>query len=393
VSLVQALKGSTAALRRFKAGSSQAEASVSKLGRTATTTGAAVDRFKASAGNASGAVRDIGKAADAAERDIGRTGKAMGAAGKAASAGGGLMGRMRTGLGGVTGAVKGLNTAMKANIFGLIMALLLPLVMKLVDMAMQSKTVQRIVQVAFRIIGQVMGATMRVAKVVVEATWNAIKKAFDVALKLIVAWVRFYFNLYKAIISGVIAAVMFVVRPMIDFFRTKIPVAFAVVKDALHRAWGGLAGFVKGVFNSVLGAVRDPINGVISLVNSAIRALNRVKVSVPSWIPDIGGQTFGINIPVIPTLAGGGIVLPRMGGTLALLAEQGQAEAVLPLSRLGSLLSANQFGSSSRGQVAPAFGAAAAGQPVTVNVYPRPGQSEYEIGRIAAREIAWAAKC
>jgi hypothetical protein len=30
--------------------------------------------------------------------------------------------------------------------------------------------------------------------------------------------------------------------------------------------------------------------------------------------------------------------------------------------------------------------------PVTVNVHPRAGQSEYEIGRIAARELAWAAK-
>ena len=29
---------------------------------------------------------------------------------------------------------------------------------------------------------------------------------------------------------------------------------------------------------------------------------------------------------------------------------------------------------------------------MTVNVYPQAGQSEYEIGRIVARELAWAAK-
>jgi hypothetical protein len=34
----------------------------------------------------------------------------------------------------------------------------------------------------------------------------------------------------------------------------------------------------------------------------------------------------------------------------------------------------------------------AAAAPVTVNVHPRAGQSEYEIGRVAAREVAWAAK-
>jgi hypothetical protein len=50
--------------------------------------------------------------------------------------------------------------------------------------------------------------------------------------------------------------------------------------------------------------------------------------------------------------------------------------------------------------LATAVGAATVGQatrgvtaaPVTVNVHPRQGQSEYEIGRIAAREVAWAAK-
>jgi hypothetical protein len=71
-----------------------------------------------------------------------------------------------------------------------------------------------------------------------------------------------------------------------------------------------------------------------------IRALNALRFSVPDWVPVIGGQSFGFNIPTIgrlsiPRLAEGGIVLPTPGGVLANIAEGGQAEAVIPLDRLG----------------------------------------------------------
>jgi hypothetical protein len=56
------------------------------------------------------------------------------------------------------------------------------------------------------------------------------------------------------------------------------------------------------------------------------------------------------------------------------------------VANLSTTLAATVTGPLSR--AAPA----AAGAGVTVNVHPRAGQSEYEIGRVAAREVAWAAK-
>lgn len=348
MSLTQALKRSASALQRFKATTGQAESSVAKLGHTATSTGGAVGRIKSDVDKASGSLQDVQKDAKNAERSVGAAAKSMGTAGKTAATGGGLMGRMKTGLSGVTTGMKGLNATMKANAFGLLMTLLTPLIEKLVDMAMHSKTVQKIVQMAFRIIGQVISTTMKVAKQVVEATWNGIKKAFEVVLKVIWTVVKTYFTIYKTIITTVIHAILAVVRPMLDFFREKIPAAFNTVKNALYHAWGGLAGFARSAFSAVLGAVRGPINGVISLVNSAISALNQVHVTVPSWVPKLGGQSFGLHLPLIPMLAEGGIVLPRTGGTLALLAERGQAEAVMPLNRLEAMLTGN-------GRFAPQF--------------------------------------
>ncbi|EXU66592.1 phage tail protein [Streptomyces sp. PRh5] len=338
MSLLQALNRSVSGFRGLRSSVGQTDTSVSKFARTATQAGSAVGRVKGDVDKSANSMRTLQREANAAERSVAKSGRSMTTAGRSAATGGGLMGRMKTGLQGVTTAQKGLNTAMKSNVFGAIMALLMPLIMKLVDMAMQSKTVQRIVQAAFKIIGQVIGSTMRVAKQVVETTWNGIKTAFSVVLKVIWTVVKTYFNIYKTIITTVIHAIMAVVRPLLSFFSERIPGAFRSARNGIQRAFNGLAGIVRGAFSAVLGAVRGPLNGVIGLVNRAIGALNRVKVSVPSWVPGIGGQSFGVNIPTIPTLAQGGIVLPRPGGTLALLAEGGQAEAVLPLNRLSTLL-------------------------------------------------------
>ena len=45
---------------------------------------------------------------------------------------------------------------------------------------------------------------------------------------------------------------------------------------------------------------------MIGLVNGAINALNGISVTIPDWVPGVGGNTFGINIPNIPMLAAGG---------------------------------------------------------------------------------------
>lgn len=61
------------------------------------------------------------------------------------------------------------------------------------------------------------------------------------------------------------------------------------------------------------------------------------------------------------------------------------ASAVLPAAALRG-----GYGGQLAGRTAPATAAAAPAQPTVVNVYPRAGHSEAEIGRIAAREIEWA---
>ena len=110
-------------------------------------------------------------------------------------------------------------------------------------------------------------------------------------------------------------------------FRDIITGAFNAVKVVAEVVGDAIAFYFKTVF----GALKFEINAVISLANMAIRALNAIHINIPSWVPDWGGKSFGIDLPTIPMLAEGGIVTKP---TLAMIGEAG-AEAVVPLSRGG----------------------------------------------------------
>lgn len=70
-------------------------------------------------------------------------------------------------------------------------------------------------------------------------------------------------------------------------------------------AFSPVAGAVGNAFSGALNAARGPINSMISLVNRAIGAINGLSVTIPSFVPVVGGETFSPNLPTIPFLARG----------------------------------------------------------------------------------------
>jgi len=95
-----------------------------------------------------------------------------------------------------------------------------------------------------------------------------------------------------------------------------------------QKAWEGVKKIFKGVFDSLWGIVKVPLNLIIDGINAVIGALNSIRIKIPDWVPGLGGKSFGIHIPKIPKLAEGGIVNRP---TLAMIGEAGP-EAVIPLS-------------------------------------------------------------
>ncbi|WP_425836940.1 hypothetical protein [Microbacterium sp. PA5] len=117
------------------------------------------------------------------------------------------------------------------------------------------------------------------------------------------------------------------------------------VGRAFRDIFDGVRGFIENAFKGVLGVVKAPLNGIIGLVNSAIRAVNGISVTIPDWVPIVGGQTWGLSLPTIPMLAAGATIMPRAGGTLAVLAEAGRPESVVDTGLMNRALEEGLSGS------------------------------------------------
>ncbi|WP_084134511.1 phage tail protein [Paenibacillus harenae] len=101
------------------------------------------------------------------------------------------------------------------------------------------------------------------------------------------------------------------------------------------RAWEGVKQIFKGIFDSLVGIVKTPINAIIEMINKMIDSLNDIKIEIPPL--KVAGKTLfpGATlkvptIPKIPRLARGGVVdgKTNMGNYIA--GEAG-AEMIVPL--------------------------------------------------------------
>lgn len=98
--------------------------------------------------------------------------------------------------------------------------------------------------------------------------------------------------------------------PIITNFTNVLNAVVSFVKDIFAGNWRGAWEDVKKIFESTFGVIGGlatvPLNAVITGINAVIGGLNSINVEIPDWVPEMGGENFGINIPLIPKLAKGG---------------------------------------------------------------------------------------
>jgi hypothetical protein len=116
------------------------------------------------------------------------------------------------------------------------------------------------------------------------------------------------------------------VKDRFNTLKTKASKSIDDLKTSVCRAFSGMWTSIKGSINSILGGVEKMANGVVRGFNKMISALNGLKFDVPDWVPLIGGQKFGFNIPSlsgisIPRLAQGAVIPPNQE-FLAVLGDQ-----------------------------------------------------------------------
>ncbi|WP_369145951.1 phage tail protein [Streptomyces sp. R44] len=349
MSLISNLKNASTALGNLKTQASGAGTSVKKVGDAGKSASGQLKTLKTNAQGSNTQLKNLKTASDQAEKSMAKAGTTAESAGK-------KMGKYESGAGKAAKGQDKLNKSMKGNFLARLIELFMPLIEKIVEMAMQSKTMQKILKKAFdgikTVISAVMkavGPIMKKAGDLIKTVWNGIKKAISTVVKAVATVIKTYVNIWKTVITTVMKAIKTVVgavwngikaviTPVVNWIKSAIPNAFTAVKDKMSSIWNGLKDIASRAFEGIKSGVSGPVNAVISLINRMINAVNGVKVSVPGWVPIVGGKTFGVHIPTIPMLATGGVVMPRSGGVPAILAEAGEAEAVLPLSKLDRLL-------------------------------------------------------
>jgi hypothetical protein len=111
---------------------------------------------------------------------------------------------------------------------------------------------------------------------------------------------------------------------------------FSAFKTIVDSVFGAIKWWVTNVtipvIESLLGVFKAVFNGIASVWNNTV---GKLSISIPD-IPGLPGRGKTFAIPKIPMLADGGIVKASSGGTLALIGEGGQDEAVIPLNRLNN---------------------------------------------------------
>ncbi|BCZ48425.1 hypothetical protein psyc5s11_44920 [Clostridium gelidum] len=128
-------------------------------------------------------------------------------------------------------------------------------------------------------------------------------------------------NSFFYIVGGIWNSIKLVFSGVIDFVS-------GVFAGDWSLAWNGIVQIFSGIMNGIGTVMKAPLNAVIGLINAAISGINSsVQLDIPEWVPSVGGQHFGVNIPAIPMFANGGFTnIPSIFG------EAGP-EAAIPLKR------------------------------------------------------------
>ena len=187
----------------------------------------------------------------------------------------------------------------------------------------------------------------------ISAVLGAVGQAFINLVNVVMPPITGLISFLMPAFQGLLTILQNVINFITNIFTANWSAAWQNVTNIFGTIWGGIVGLVKG-----------PINAVIGIINSAIGAINSISVTIPDWVPLVGGQTLGFNIPQIPMLATGGTIEQPM------LAVVGDApETIVPhgnTPRNRALL----------GEAAAGVGASIGGTVVNFNVTISGGDAE-----------------
>jgi hypothetical protein len=149
---------------------------------------------------------------------------------------------------------------------------------------------------------------------------------------------------FKVVVDWVTANVLPLLTGSLSIAFTAIGNTIGLVVNIIGKLVSGFTNFVdttkkniqtiKTTFTTIGDAIMKPFKIAFREVAKFWNnTLGKFKITIPDWVPLIGGKSFGFPQLPVPELAEGGIVKASRGGTLALIGEGGRDEAVIPLPK------------------------------------------------------------
>ena len=144
--------------------------------------------------------------------------------------------------------------------------------------------------------------------------WDKVPENIKAPLVNIASWFSEKFNAVKNTLSSVWTTI-----------GNLASEKWGAVKKKIVDVMDGIKTSLKAPINGIISGIEFMVNKVIDGVNVMIRALNKIKFSIPDWVPGLGGKSFGFSIGEltrvsIPRMAEGGIA---QSGSLFLAGEAG----------------------------------------------------------------------
>ncbi len=256
-----------------------------------------------------------------------------------------LIGQMATGLSAVIAILPALkaaflavNAVMAANPIGIVIIAIVALVAAIVLLWNNCEWFRDLVKGMWEWIKKTFSELVTWLKAAFSQIGAALSDLYNAVIKPIVDKAMAVFKVlsdylggtFKAVFTAVFAAIGGILSTFFSTVGTVINNVkdifldiISFIKNVFTGNWSGAWENVVSIFGKVFGTlgslVKAPINAVISMINGAISGINQVSISIPDWVPGLGGQNFGFNIGKLPLLASGGNLLNGM----AIVAEAG----------------------------------------------------------------------
>lgn len=180
---------------------------------------------------------------------------------------------------------------------------------------------------------QIIGSAIQAAMPIVEKIVSVIMSIASVVVPAVLAGI----NALAQGIGPILEGIKTVFDGLISFIT-------GVFTGNWSQAWEGVKQIFSGAFQALEGLLKTPVNAVIALINKAISGINGLGLTIPDWVPVIGGKSFSINIPEIPMLAKGGftdgVSIAGEAGTEAVISFQNgvRAQNIATWAQAGRML-------------------------------------------------------